>query len=61
MKEDIIVESSDKFERFINDPDKLKPEYSNLHKRAEILKLENFEDLKEYSEYLIDNKMFQSF
>ena len=55
MTDDQIHESEDKFEIFINDTDETKPEYNNINKRAEILKLSNLEDMTKYKEYLLDN------
>ena len=56
MDKEIQADTLDKFDRYIKDPDKSKPEYFNMNKRAEILNLEKVEDLEEFKEYLIDNK-----
>ena len=57
MDNDQIIESTEKFERYINDTDKTQPTYFNINKRAEILKLTNTEDLMFYKDYLIDNTL----
>ena len=60
MTDDQIHEAEDKFERYITDTDKTKPEYNNINKRAEILKLNNTEDMTKYKEYLLDNTLLNN-
>ena len=60
MDNDLITETDDKFERFINDTDKTKPEYFNINKRAELLKLSNIEDMIKYKDYLINNTLLNN-
>ena len=60
MDNDLIIETDEKFERFINDTDKTKPEYFNINKRAELLKLSNIEDMIKYKDYLINNTLLNN-
>ena len=60
MDNDLITETDEKFERFINDTDKTKPEYFNINKRAELLKLSNIEDMIKYKDYLINNTLLNN-
>ena len=56
MKEDQEKITTEQINDYINDIDKEKPEYSHIHKKAEILKLINNEDLEQFKEYLTDNE-----
>ena len=60
MDDDLITETDEKFERFINDIDKDKPEYFNFNKRVELLKLSNIEDMIKYKDYLINNTLLNN-
>jgi len=48
---------TDFINKFIEDNDKDKPEYEEINKRVEILKLSTVEQMKTYSQYLCDGKL----